>query len=177
MNILGTGLFSGDDEKNRWKRTPILFLQEKGGWCSLKNGEKKKKGGNEITIVNLDTILIPEIGWFWQNWLQALFLYFSLVPGIEKRDLCLEIGVGGKPHLGWAELPAPHHGPNPARKSQQCCCPPGLWIIDLTRIKYRHFSGSAGRARGRCARWGVEGAGLRERRIWEGKSFHHHQFS
>jgi len=68
----------------------------------LKNGEEKKKfkKGNEITIVNLDTIIIPEIGWFWQNWPQALFLYFSLVPGIEESDSCLEIGVGEEPHLG-----------------------------------------------------------------------------
>lgn len=28
------------------------------------------------------------------------FLHFSSVPGIEKNNLCPEIGVGGEQHLG-----------------------------------------------------------------------------
>lgn len=70
----------------------------------MKN-KKEKKGGNEITIANLDAVLIPEI-----DWLPMLFLYFSLVLGVEKSNLYLEIGVNGEPHLGSPLRPQPHEG-------------------------------------------------------------------
>lgn len=153
-----------------------FFWRKKGVGIPWKMGREKKKG-NEITIVNLDAILIPEIGWFWQNWLLILFLHFSLVPLIEKNNLCLEIGIGGELHLGSAELLALHHRPNPARESWQFYRPPAVWIIDLVYINYRHFSRSVGRARGRCAGSGVARVEFQERRIWEGKWFNQHQLS
>lgn len=196
MNVLGTGmgmkfwttlqgscfvaklseLFSEDDEKSRWRRSQTLFLEKKGGWRRWKMGRKKKerkwnnnsKPGYYFNCRN--RLIVAELA-------TSPFPVFLLSSGNrEERFMSWNrCWWGSAPGLSGAPGSLPQTQPGEGEPTMPL--PSSLWIIDLIYINYRRFSGSVGRARGRCVGWGVVGVEFQERRIWEGKWFNQHQFS